>query len=130
MSPGLSWQMRRGAGQGRCSARAAAWIPAFAGITKPHARSLLALLLLRRRIRIVRRLYRVVDHHRHPVLELHRAAGHHLRTRLDTLENRDLIPARRPGRHEHLLSRELWTPLRALLVRRLDHVDGAAVRIV
>ena len=83
-----------------------------------------------RRIRAVGRLDRVVDDHRHAVLELHLAAGHDLRTGIDALQNSDLVAARRTRSDEHLLGDELRVAFVILLLRRPDHVDRTAVGIV
>src|SRR6266536_405825 len=74
-----------------------------------------ASFFLRRWIGAVRRLHAVVDDERRAVLQLDGAACHHRRTRLDALENRDLVAAPRTRSDEHLLGNDIGGRLPVLL---------------
>src|SRR4029077_6807659 len=119
-----------------------------------------ASMLLRCGVRVVGRLHAIVDPHRYAILELDLTAAPHDAPLFQTLENRHLVAAGRPGRHEHLTHHQivladLWlrrTRLAAGLLRRrirrigilrggrglflvgfalgLHHIHGLAVGVV
>src|SRR6266513_3074047 len=78
--------------------------------------------------RLVRRLDRVVDDHRHPRAQLDLSGGDHRVAFLDAREDRDLVAARAAGRDELLLREKRRLPILTLLF--LHHEHGVAVGVV